>query len=93
MSDNVYSTNSSALLIWQYPGGTVDYYIIQYVLAWDSAGFNSSNATKQTVNGSQTSTVIDSLLPEATYKFRVAVMNNHGMSPFSECGIFQTLGE
>ena len=71
----------------------MDYYILQYVLALDSAGFNSSNATKKAVNGSKTSAVIDNLLPGATYKFRVAVMNNHGMSQFSECGVFQTLGE
>ena len=62
-------------------------------MAQDSVGFGSSNATKKSVNGSMTSIVIDRLLPGATYKFRVAVVNNHGMSLFSECGIFQTLGE
>ena len=71
----------------------MDYYVIEYVLAQDSEGFASSNATRKTVNESQMSAVIRNLLPGATYKFRVAMMNNHGASQFSECGIFQTLGE
>ena len=93
MSDNIFSTNSSAVLSWEFPGGSVDYYVIEYVLAQNSEGFASSNATRKTVNESQTSAVIRNLLPGATYKFRVAVMNNHGASQFSECGVFQTLGE
>ena len=71
----------------------MNYYVIEYVLAQDSEGFASSNATRKTVNESQTSAVIRNLLPGAIYKFRVAVMNNHGASRFSECGVFQTLGE
>ena len=71
----------------------MDYYVIEYVLAQNSEGFASSNATRKTVNESQTSAVIRNLLPGATYKFRVAVMNNHGALQFSECGVFQTLGE
>ena len=73
----------------------MDSYIVQYVLVQDSVGFGSSNATKKSINGSMTSivTVIDHLLSGAIYKFRVAVVNNRGMSLFSECSIFQTLGE
>ena len=81
------------MLTWQFPGGTVNSYIVQYVMAQDSVGFGSSDAMKKSVNGSMTSIVIDRLLPGATYKFRVAVVNNRGMSLFSECGIFLTLGE
>ena len=71
----------------------MDSYIVQYVLVQDSVGFGSSNATKRSVNGSMTSVVIDRLLSGAIYKFRVAVVNNRGMSLFSECSIFQTVGE
>ena len=94
LSDSTFSTESSAVLMWQFPGGSVSHYVIEYVLARDSEGFASNNVTtKRTVNESQTSTVIRNLLPGAIYKFRVAVMNNNGASQFSECGVFQTLGE
>ena len=93
MSDSTLSTESSAMLTWQFPGGVVDYYVIGYVLAQDSEGFASSNATIMTVNGTQTSAIVGNLSPGATYKFRMAVVNSHGTSPFSECGIFQTLGK
>ena len=80
--------------MWQFPGGSVSHYVIKYVLAQDSDGFASSNVTtKRTVNESQRSTVITNLFPGAIYKFRVAVMNKNGVSQFSECGVFQTLGE
>ena len=72
----------------------MSHYVIEYVLAQDSEGFASSNVTtKWTVNESQTSTIITNLFPGAIYKFRVAVMNKNGVSQFSECGVFQTLGE
>ena len=90
-SDSTFSTESSAVLTWQFPGGSVNHYVIEYVLAQDSEGFASSNATIKTANESQTSTVIRNLLPGAIYKFRVAVMNNLGTSQFSECGVFQTV--
>ena len=38
MSDSTHSTESSAILTWQFPGGVVDYYVIGYVLAQDSEG-------------------------------------------------------
>ena len=69
----------------------MNHYVIEYVLAQNSEGFASSNATIKTANESQTSTVIRNLLPGAIYKFRVAVMNNLGTSQFSECGVFQTV--
>ena len=90
MSDSTFSTESSAMLTWQFPGGTVNYYVMEYVLAQDSKGFSLSNVTTKTANGSQTSVTIGNLLPRAIYKFRVAVVNSRGMSQFSECGVFQT---
>ena len=93
MSDSIFSTESSAVLTWQFPGGSVDYYVIEYVLAQDSGGFASGNATIKTSNGSQTSVTIGNLSSGAIYKFRVAVVNSRGTSQFSECGVFQTLGK
>ena len=93
MSDSTFSTKFSAMLTWQYPGGNVDYYVIEYVLAQDSEGFASRYATINTVNGSQLSVAVGNLVSGAIYKFRVAVVNSRGTSPFSECGVFQTLGK
>ena len=93
MSDSIFFTESSAMLTWQFPGGSVDYYIIEYVLVRDSGGFASSNVTIETANGSQTSVTIRNLLSGAIYKFRVAVVNSRGTSKFSECGVFQTSGK
>lgn len=91
ISDSTFSTESSAILTWQFPGGTVDYFMIKYVLTQDSEGFASSNAIIRNVNGSQTSAIIGNLSSGAIYKFHIAVVNSHGTSKFSECGVFQTL--
>ena len=45
------------------------------------------------MNPRHLATVITNLFPGAIYKFRVAVMNKNGVSLFSECGVFQTLGQ
>ena len=71
----------------------MNYYVIGYVLAQDSKGLASSNATIKTVNGTQISATIGNLSSGAIYKFWMAVVNSRGTSPFSECGIFQTLGK
>ena len=81
----------SVELMWEFPGGTVDNYIVQYVLALD--GFASDNVRSIFVIGSETSVVIGNLLPGSSYKFRVAVMNNHGISAFSQPNTFTTLRE
>ena len=90
-SDMDMSTNSSAILRWQFPGGTVDVYLVQYILARDSRRFDSPDVINITVNGSETSVQVDDLLPGANYDFRVAVMNNRGTSSFSQVGTFATL--
>ena len=92
-SDMAESTNKSAVLNWVNPGGTVDLYTVEYVLARDSDGFDSANVLSVIVNGSETSVVVSDLLPGASYEFRVAVNNSRGMSAFSLLGSFQTLCE
>ena len=89
--DNV--TSSSALVMWQSPGGNVDKYIVQYVLAHDgcdSGRINESDVKNITVNGSDTHVVVGNLLPKSTYNFRVAARNSHGISMFSQYNSFST---
>jgi hypothetical protein len=89
------STNSSAVINWVNPGGTVDYYVVQYVLAQDQMGFASDNVVTVLVNPDETSVTVgdENLLPGATYSFRVAIYNSRGQSEFSPQGRFQTLGK
>ena len=81
------------MLRWENPGGTVDLYIVQYVLSRDRDGFQSTNVVTVVVNGSDTTVMVDNLIPAASYDFRVAVNNSRGMSAFSVQGRFQTLGK
>ena len=84
-------SNSSAVVTWAVPGGTIDNYIVQFVRALD--GFGSSQVMNITVNGTQTSARIDNLMPDTTYEFRVAVSNSRGTSAFSPLRSFTTLRE
>ena len=74
--------------MWKFPGGTVEAYVMQFVLA--VYGFDSNNVKNVTVGGSETSVVISNLLPVATYKVRVAVINSRGISIFSPSESFTT---
>jgi hypothetical protein len=89
------STNSSAVINWENPGGTVNFYVVQYVLALDQMGFASDNVVTILVNPDETSVTVgdENLLPGATYRFRVAVNNSRGLSAFSPQGTFQILGK
>lgn len=53
-------------------------------------GFDSNNVKNVTVGGSETFVVISNLLPVATYKVRVAVINSRGISIFSPSESFTT---
>ena len=79
----------SVVLMWEFPGGTVDNYIVQYVLALD--GFASDSIRSILVIGTETSVVIGNLLPRSIYEFRVAAVNNRGISAFSRLTTFTTL--
>jgi hypothetical protein len=94
-SDGAQSTNSSAVINWVNPGGTVDFYIVQYVLAQDLMGFASENVVTIQVNPAETSVTVgdENLLPGATYSFRVATNNSRGLSAFSPQGTFQLLSK
>ena len=77
--------------MWEFPGGIVDNYIVQYVLALD--GFASDNVRSIFVVGTEMSVVIDNLLPGSIYEFRVATANDRGISAFSQLSTFTTLRE
>jgi hypothetical protein len=97
LSDGAQSTNSSAVINWVNPGGTVNYYVVQYVLARDPMGFASDNVVTVhvLVSPDETSVTVgdENLLPGATYSFHVAVNNSRGLSAFSPQGRFQILGK
>ena len=82
------TTNRSAVFSWVNPGGTVDVYLVQYVLAVE--GFNQGTVTNLTVGGNDTSVEVTGLLPGSSYDFRVAVINSQGMSAFSVAGMVTT---
>ena len=63
-------------------------YFVQYVL--DRDGFTSGLVFNETVAGNETSLFVENLLPGATYTFRVAVINNLGVSAFSTLGSVTT---
>ena len=92
-TDEATITNHTAVVMWEFPGGTVDTYLIQYVLSRIGflVGVTSGSVRNATVNGNETSAVIGDLLPGSTYVFRVASINGLGMSGFSPQGSFQTL--
>ena len=83
------------MISWVNPGGTVDYYVIQYVLVRDPMGFESNNVVTVLVGPNDTSVTVgdDNLLPGANYSFRIAVDNSRGLSAFSPLGRFETLGK
>jgi hypothetical protein len=95
LSDGAQSTNSSAVINWVNPRGTIDYYVVQYVLAQDQMGFESNNVVTVLVSPAETSVTVgdENLLPGATYRFHVAVNNSRGLSAFSPQGTFQILGK
>ena len=95
LSDAAQSTNGSAVISWINPGGTVDYYVVQYVLARDPMGFDSNSVVTVLVSPNDTLVTVgdENLLPGATYSFRVAVNNSRGLSAFSPLGRFETLSK
>lgn len=80
--------NTSATVSWQFPGGTVDSYLVQYVLSVQ--GFNSalSDIFSVTVPGTSTSVRIEGLQTRSQYDARVAVQNENGTSTFSPTASF-----
>ena len=83
------------MISWVNPGGKVDYYVIQYVLARDPMEFESNNVVTVLVGPNDTSVTVgdDNLLPGSTYNFRIAVNNSRGLSAFSPLGRFETLSK
>lgn len=84
-------TDSMAVVTWEHPGGTVDAFVLQYMLHGGS--FNTpmaSNVRSFSVDGSQTSVGVVNLQPRTRYQFRVAVQNGNGISAFSPVVVITT---
>ena len=81
-------SGTTATVSWVFPGGTVNVYIVQYVLS--SEGFTSLSVRNTTSDGTQRSVRIDNLQPFSSYSLRVAVQNNDGTSGFSPVASFST---
>ena len=78
-------SGTTATVSWEFPGGSVSDYIVQY------AKEGSTSPSVANTDGTQTSVRIDGLQPHSSYLFKVAVRNNSGTSGFSTEAHFSTL--
>ena len=82
-------TSTSIDVSWQFPGGYVDFYTIQYKLSsieWDTPDVNEIS-----VMGFRTSVSINGLLPNTMYDLRIKTRNVNGPSEWSPKATFTTL--
>ena len=82
-------TNISVDVSWQFPGGYVDFYNIQYKLSnveWTSP----DDVRDISVMGFRTSVSINGLLPNTTYDLRIRTRNANGPSEWSPEATFMT---
>ncbi len=89
VAENV--TSSSVFISWEFPGGTVDYYRIQYAL--ERLGFDSPNVSEFRVKGNKQSVHINNLMPQTNYVIRVRTENENGESEWSPEAHFKTPGK
>ena len=83
---NVNISGTTATVSWEFPGGSVSDYIVEYVLSSEYLGFTSPSV----INTPQPSVCIDNLQPHSSYLLRVAVQNSEGRSRFSPVASFLT---
>ena len=81
-------SGTTATVSWEFPGGSVSDYIVEYVLS--SEGFTSPSVINTSTDGTQPSVCIDNLQPHSSYLLRVAVQNSSGRSEFSPEAQFST---
>ena len=82
-------TSTSIDVSWQFPGGYVDFYTIQYKLSsieWDTPDVNEIS-----VMGFWTSVSINGLLPNTMYDLRIKTRNANRPSEWSPEATFTTL--
>ena len=82
-------TNTSVVVSWQFPGGYVDFYDIQYKLS--SVEWTSPDGVRDiNVMGVRTSVPINGLLPNTVYDLRIRTRNASGQSEWSPEATFMT---
>ncbi len=85
-------TNRTALISWEFPGGQVDEYLVQYkerLNDWTTP----SDILVRSVAGNVTMVMLTDLIPSASYDVRVASVNEMGTSEFLFQGEFSTQGK
>ncbi len=85
-------TNRTALISWEFPGGQVDEYLVQYkerLNDWTTP----SDIFVRSVAGNVTMVMLTDLIPSASYDVRVASVNEMGTSQFFFQGEFSTQGK
>ncbi|XP_064396706.1 hemicentin-1-like isoform X2 [Halichondria panicea] len=82
-------TNRTALISWEFPGGQVDEYLVQYkerLNDWTTP----NDIFVRSVAGNVTMVMLTDLIPSASYDVRVASVNAMGTSQFFFQGEFST---
>ena len=81
-------TNTSINVSWEFPGGDVDAYLIEYKPS--SVEWTSNDWRYTIVLGEQTSVLINDLLPNTMYNLRILTNNANGDSLWSPEANFTT---
>ncbi len=87
VSDQV--TDRTALISWEFPGGQVAEFLVQYKEAISDWTTNA-DVMERRVPGDVTMVMLTDLVPSATYDVRVASVNTMGTSTFRNQGAFST---
>ena len=77
-------SGSSALVSWQPPSDTGNAAICGYTLERQQVGLGTWESATGEEALQAVAHIVENLSPEATYLFRVAAINQAGVSPFSE---------
>ncbi len=77
-------TSTNAVLSWEFPGGTVSYYLVHI------ENKDQQVATSMIVEGDSLSLVLDELFPNTSYEISMQSFNNNGLSALSPKIFFTT---
>jgi hypothetical protein len=80
-------TNTSVILNWSHPGGTVNQYLVQYFRT------NTQQIITVLVSGSITSSILMDLERGTSYDVAIIVINSNGFSAPSPVATFVTESE
>ena len=84
-------TSSSVTITWDFPGGVVDFFVIQYklrLIVWSDSGVENI-----TISGTRDIVTINGLAADSSYDIRISTKNDLGVSEWSPAASFITLGK